>query len=238
MSIVIILLAATMGYLCGSLSFARLIARLYAPDFDVSRDVAMPVAGSDESFMVSSVSATSVSNKLGPRYGCLTALLDILKVALPTLAFHWRYPGDYYHLIAAVAGLIGHNWPLYYRFKGGRGFTAIYGGMAVIDWLGIPVTALLGMVLGLGVFRDVFLTYNLGLWLLIPWLAWRRPGWPHLAYAIAINVIYLLAMIPEIKQYLHFRKLGQVDFTAAMESSDMGRGMMKMMRMLDKLKKR
>jgi glycerol-3-phosphate acyltransferase PlsY len=52
-------------------------------------------------------------------------------------------------LLAAAAGLIGNNWPVYYRFKGGSGISAIYGGLLVIDPLAILVSAAGGLLIGL-----------------------------------------------------------------------------------------
>jgi len=41
------------------------------------------------------------------------------KVAIPTLVFKLLYPQDPYLLIAAAAGMVGHIWPVFNRFKGG-----------------------------------------------------------------------------------------------------------------------
>ncbi len=35
-----------------------------------------------------------------------------------------------------MAGMIGHDWPVFNGFKGGRGVSSVYGALLVIDWIG------------------------------------------------------------------------------------------------------
>lgn len=217
------LLAAAVGYLFGSISFARIIVKLVAPDQEIT-GMELDVAGSDEKVRVSAVSGTAVSMKLGAKYGGLTAILDILKVMIPTLVFRFGFPGMTYFLITAATGLIGHNWPLYHRFKGGRGLSPIYGGLLAVDWLGSLLMSFAGMLLGLVVLRDVLVSYMAGMWLMIPWLWIRTRDPAHVAYAVFVNVMFALAMIPEIRGIMDRKRRGvEGDFAGAMEATPMGR---------------
>ena len=94
----IALLAAAVGYLFGSISFARIIVKLVAPDAEIT-GMEFDVAGTDEKVSVSAVSGTAVSMKLGAKHGGLTAILDILKVTIPTLVIRFAIPGTTYFLI-------------------------------------------------------------------------------------------------------------------------------------------
>jgi glycerol-3-phosphate acyltransferase PlsY len=230
------LLATVMGYLLGSISFARVVNRFIAPNVDVSH-TELPVAGSNESMSVRAVNATAVSIHLGPKWGVLTSLFDMLKVALPTLAFKLLYPGAHYSLIASVAGIIGHDWPLYYRFRGGSGLSAIYGSMFVIDWLGAFATAFGGLILGMVVFRQVIVSLLAGLWLMIPWLWFRTHDVWYLAYGVAINVLYVLSVVPDIRKGLEYRRRGLGSVGSALDVMPMGRMMTKMMNRLGLTKK-
>ena len=227
MNLQIALLAAVAGYLCGSISFARVINRLVAPEEEIT---GMELdTGTGETFRVEAVSGTSVSVKLGAKYGGITAILDILKVAIPTLVLKLTYREAPYFLMTAATGLVGHNWPLYYRFKGGRGLSAIYGGFLVIDWVGSLITSFAGMFLGLVVLRNVLVSYLAGLWLMIPWLWFRTRGLAHLVYAVFVNVIFVVAMIPEFRMIRDLKRRGaEGDFAEAMESTPMGRMIKKM----------
>lgn len=232
----IALLAAVVGYLLGSISFARLIGRLAVPQEDITR-TELAVPGSDERLVMTAVSATSISMRAGPKFGCLTSILDMLKVTIPTLAFKLWFPETPYFLIVAAMGVLGHNWPLYYSFKGGRGYSAVFGGMLVIDWIAIPVTTLAGMLVGLLAFRDVLVAYMAGLWLMIPWLWFRTHDWTYVVYAVAVNTFFLLAMLPELRQYVPLKRAGKADFSAALQSTDM-RHMLKLADRLGLLKEK
>lgn len=232
MNPLIALLAAIVGYLCGSISFARLVTRIVAPQDDITK-TEIDIEGSEEKFDMGSVSATTVSIHVGPKFGFLTVVMDMLKIAIPTLVFKHLYPGASYFLITATLGMVGHIWPLYHRFKGGRGLSAVYGGMFAIDWIGVFATSLGGMVFGLFVLRDFLTAYMAGLWFIIPWLWFRTHDLAHVAYGVAVNVIFVLAMIPEIKQYLKFRREGRGDdLSEVMQLTGMGRGISKMAKRL------
>lgn len=225
MDLQIALLAAVVGYLLGSISFARVIMGLVAPGEKLT---GMELdTGTGEKFEVETVGGTAVSLKLGAKYGMITALLDILKAAVPALAFKLLYPGMPYYLITATMALVGHNWPIYYRFKGGRGLSPMYGGFLVVDWIGTLITSVAGMLLGLAVFRDVVLSYLLGPVLMIPWLwFWTRDPW-YVGYAVIVNILFLLAMIPEIRNYRKYKRQ-DIDMATAMEATPMGHGIKKM----------
>lgn len=230
MNLQLILLAAIIGYLFGSISFARIINKLVAPDVEIT--------GIElDDIQVDAISGTAVSMKLGAKYGGLTAILDILKVAIPALVLRLVYKGDPYYLISAAVGLVGHNWPLYYRFKGGRGLSAIYGGFFVMDWIGSLVISFAGMLFGLLIVKDVAVSYMAGLWLMIPWIWFRTHDVAHLAYVIFVNVIFFVAMIPEIRKMKELRRNRESSsVSAGMDAIPMGRMIKKMANRVGMLK--
>jgi glycerol-3-phosphate acyltransferase PlsY len=219
------LAAALIGYLSGSLSFARLIGRISMPDEDVEH-IEFDIPNSDEKYVMTSVSATTISTRKGPRLGCLTSILDMTKAAVPLLVFQSQFPDQPHFLIAAGFAVVGHNWPVFHRFKGGRGLSPVIGGMLFIDWLGVILTNLIGMGIGLGIFRDLLLAYSGGLILLIPWLWFRfESGW-YLAYAVLVNLAFWVAMRPELKQYIPVRRSGAIgNLSEYMGELDMGKGL-------------
>lgn len=182
------------------------------------------IRGSDKKFTLQSVSATSILVRAGPRLGCLTTILDMLKVFLPTLALRLLYPEHSYFLIASAAGIAGHNFPIWYRFKGGRGMSPLYGGLLVIDWLSIPVTLLASNIVGLLLFRDIFLAYTGGPLFLIPWLWYRFDDPAYIVYAITVNLFFWAAILPELKLYRAFRKAGDIDKSEILDAMEGGFG--------------
>jgi len=205
---ILALTAALIGYGLGAISFARVITRLVKPEQDISH-LEMQVPGTDIRVRSDAVSATTVRLHLGPQYGCLVGLLDILKAAAPTLAFKLLYPDQPYYLFAATFAIVGHIFPIYYRFHGGRGLSPLIGGMLVVDWLG---TLLLNsLTAAFGVPKHNSLLAGLGIVLMIPW-TWLRSHDPwQTGYMLIANALFWGAMIPELRQYAHLRRAGQLD---------------------------
>jgi glycerol-3-phosphate acyltransferase PlsY len=236
MDILLVVVSVLAGYFLGALSFARIVSRIASPSFDLE-DVHIPSSQEDgDSYRFRSVSATAASMKLGGKVGCLIGWLDMFKVALPTLFFKLMFPDQPYFLFAASAGMMGHNWPVYYRFNGGSGISSIYGAMFVIDWLGALVCAFAGLFFGMVVVKDVLVSYLSGVWFLIPWLWFRTNDPYHVGYAVLVNLLFMLSLIPEIGDAIRSRKEGTYDFALAMKSIPMGRGMLKMMDFLQSKK--
>jgi glycerol-3-phosphate acyltransferase PlsY len=218
-----------LGYLLGSISFARLVTRWFAPAAELG-DLTVPVVGTEATQEVGIFGANAASMVLGPRLGCAVAVLDMLKVALLVLALRWRFPAEPYFLIASLGGLVGHNWPIYYRFKGGRGFAVIFGSFLVVDWLGAVVTVLGGTLLGMVLLGNAFVAYIGWLWLMIPWMWLRRPDPVYLTYAIVVNLVFLIATLPEIRTFIAYRREGKLDayMQGLRASSPRWRGMQRM----------
>jgi len=216
------------GYLAGSISFARVITRLAAPGVDLTK-LQVQLENSTQTEAVGIVGANAASMVLGPRLGLIVALLDMLKVVLPMVVFRWLYPDHYYHMIVSVVGLVGHNWPIFYHFKGGRGFAVIFGSFIVLDWIGAILCTLGGLAIGMMIIGNTMIAYLSWLWLMIPWMAWQE-GRAGLVYALVINLIFVLATIPEIKIMIRMRREGtyQAYMNGLYNSSPRWRGMKKM----------
>lgn len=216
-------------YLIASISGARLMTALFARGTPVPEETELRLEGSDKVLVMKSVSATSVSANVGPRYGFMTYLFDMLKVFIPVFLLRTLQPGTEYYLVAATTGVVGHIWPLYHGFKGGRGISAIYGGVFAINWPGVLVTAFAGMILGFAVLKDLYITYMAGLWFLIPWLWWRTRDPYVVLYAVVVNVLFFISSVPEARAWYRIKKEPVWnDPTEAWKISAMGRGIIKM----------
>ena len=128
--IVIIVIA----YLLGSIPFGLIISKLKS-GVDV-REYGSGKTG-----------ATNVMRITGTRLGVLTLVLDVVKAAGAVLLATVIIDGDsgvltiggvsvyWQHVAQVVAGLaavIGHNWPIFAKFKGGKGVTAYFGTLFAI----------------------------------------------------------------------------------------------------------
>jgi acyl phosphate:glycerol-3-phosphate acyltransferase len=222
----IALLAAMVGYGFGAISFARVVANRVVPGEDIS-STEFDIPGSDQKMVLRSVSATSLSMRKGPGAGCITSILDMVKASFPMLLFRFVFPEQPYYLIVGVTAVLGHNFPVQHKFKGGRGLSPIIGGLFVIDWLVVPVALIVSNIIGLAVLKDVVLAYIGFLVVVIPWVWFRFGDIPTLLYALAINILFLWASRPELTQYFALKRSGEIDkagdFLANLEQTDMGR---------------
>jgi glycerol-3-phosphate acyltransferase PlsY len=236
----IVIAAAAAGYLLGSLSFARIVTSFAGPEKRVKERTEVYLEGSENPIILDTVSATSVSMVAGSKLGFLTYVLDMLKVFVPVLVLKKIFPGEPYHLVAAFAGVVGHVWPIYHKFKGGGGISAIFGGVFAIDWIGVFVTFFGGIFVGMAILRDVYLIYYSGLVLLIPWLWFRTKSVEVLVYAVLVNALFIVATLPSARRYYKLRKTDPkwADPEAMWGMWGMGRGIMKMMDKLGVRKKK
>ena len=175
------------------------------------------------------VSSTTASLKLGPKVGGPIALLDMLKGLIPVLTLRLIFPNEYYHLVAAVFAVAGHNWSIYHRFTGGGGLSTSYGAFFAVDFFGTIISAFSGMLLGFAVFKDMMVAFASGPFLMLIWLIIFKRDWPHIIFGIAINVVILLKLSPDIIKLIKNRDQA-ADISSVMDQTGMGRGMKKVMR--------
>lgn len=233
-----VIFTSIIGYLIGAVSSARIVTHIFGKGVKALEHTELELDGSEKKMVLKTVSATSVSMQIGSKYGFLTYVLDVLKVFIPIMIVKIIYPDQLYFLLTAFAALIGHIWPVYYKFNGGRGISVIYGTLFAIDWIGVFATSIPGMLIGLIVLRDMLSAYFLGVLFVIPWLWFRTHNVYYLYFAIAANIIFTIAMIPEFKRWLAVRKDTKWgDPTRTMELSGMGRGLLKMGRKFGFIKK-
>jgi glycerol-3-phosphate acyltransferase PlsY len=155
-------LLATLAYLLGSLSFAILLSRLAGgPDPRAS--------GSGNP------GATNMLRVAGKRLAILTLIGDLLKGLLPILLAKLLGFNLQQQAWIGLAAVIGHLYPLYFNFRGGKGVATAAGML-----LGLyPPAALLAVAAWLLVFvltRTSSLAALFATPLTLPLLAWQQPA--------------------------------------------------------------
>jgi glycerol-3-phosphate acyltransferase PlsY len=112
---VTIFLLMLAGYLLGSIPFGLLLAKLFA-----GKDVRQHGSGN--------IGATNVSRVVGPVAGILTLVFDAGKgAAAVLLAARLTQNSATAMVLTGMAVLIGHCYPVWLRFKGGKGVAAALG---------------------------------------------------------------------------------------------------------------
>jgi glycerol-3-phosphate acyltransferase PlsY len=233
----IALVWAVASYLLGSISNARIIARLKYPGTDLSQVYIQREGG--EPFRLKTVGATTASVKFGGKIGFLIICLDMIKGGLPVLIARIIFPDQYYHLIAAVFVTVGHNWPIYYRFNGGGGLSTTLAGFFIVDWIGLLTSVLCGFLVGLYVLRMVAFAFMLGPWFMLLWLIIFKGEWPYIAYGVIMNLLLSVAVLPDMREYFQrmsrLKKAGKrVDVTTHLDMFPMYRWMSRFVRRKEK----
>lgn len=201
--------AAVIGYLVGSISTARVVYFLstgstdYAPFSEINPD--------GEEYVVDLVSATWVTKKLGKRYGCITAIMDMAKVGLPTLLFKLLFTGHPYFLLVALAGIAGHNYPIYHGFKGGRGESPLIGALLVINWFGLIIANGVASILGYIVGSIMVLRWS-SYFLLIFWFWFYFRDVYYVIFMVLANFLFWFSMRKDMISFQEAKKKG-VTFT-------------------------
>ncbi len=111
------------GYLLGSVSFGLIIARI--------------VKGIDiRQFASGSTGATNVMRTCGWQWGMLAMALDMFKAALPlfiVIYIHDFGIPNWTHPIIGLSAILGHIWPIFTNFRGGKGIASGWSALIVLS---------------------------------------------------------------------------------------------------------
>jgi len=84
------------------------------------------------------IGATNVLRGAGKTAALLTLLADVLKGLIPVLLAARIFSDDTITALCGIAAILGHNFPVYLRFKGGKGVATSFGVvLAVAPWTGL-----------------------------------------------------------------------------------------------------
>ena len=153
------------SYLLGSIPFGYLAGRLAGIDI---RKV-----GSGN------VGATNVVRVLGKKYGYPVFALDVLKGFMPVkismliapgLATEWNSP-EIFGILAALSSVLGHLYPPWLKFKGGKGVATSAGALFALT----PIATLIGIAI----------------WIIVFWLT----GYVSLASMVAAIVLPIVILV-------------------------------------------
>jgi glycerol-3-phosphate acyltransferase PlsY len=116
-----LLLTAVLGYLLGSIPFGILVTRAMG-------------LGDLRSIGSGNIGATNVLRTGNKRAALATLLLDGGKGALAVLMARWLVGGDDAAQVAGLAAFLGHLYPVWLGFKGGKGVATFLGLFLALDW--------------------------------------------------------------------------------------------------------
>ena len=154
MAIFLFILCAVIGYAIGSVNSSILVGQLYGTD--------VRTHGSKNAAL------TNTLRVLGKKAALMVLVGDVLKgviaVLIGLLLKRWSGGstiGDLYGVIAGTFAVVGHNWPVYFGFKGGKGILTTATVIFMLDWLmGLIVLAL--FIILVAIFKYVSLGSIIG----------------------------------------------------------------------------
>ena len=156
------------SYFLGSIPFGQIIAKAHGKD--------LRKIGSGN------IGATNLSRALGRKWAYFCFLLDVTKGALPMLSatkFVSSPPGVielFLWLVVGIAAVLGHIFPVYIKFKGGKGVATSFG-VALGLWPYYTICAIAAFAIWTGVV-----------------LIWRYISLASMAASVAFPVMLILAI--------------------------------------------
>ncbi|NLM53249.1 MAG: glycerol-3-phosphate 1-O-acyltransferase PlsY [Firmicutes bacterium] len=119
------------AYLLGSIPFGYLAGKLL-------KGIDIRQYGSGN------IGTTNIHRILGLKPAIIVLILDVAKGLLPVLLARYFTDSTTLHLVTGFAAIVGHNWPLFLKFRGGKGIATSIG-----VFIGLaPLVLLIGCIVG------------------------------------------------------------------------------------------
>lgn len=183
----LLIACAAIGYALGCFSTGLLLSKHYQVDIRKH--------GSKSS------GATNMTRVLGPKLGLLTFLGDFGKAAIAVLLGH-AIQGIEGALLGGLFVVIGHNWPVTYHFKGGKGVACSIAILFILAPIETLIAGILGiLVIALTKYVSLgSLVFLLSTAIIIPF---TRGLWPMGVWAILLFLIAAYRHRANISRLLH-----------------------------------
>ncbi|MGO0060990.1 glycerol-3-phosphate 1-O-acyltransferase PlsY [Brevibacillus fluminis] len=190
-------IAVILSYLIGSISFSYLIAKRLA-----GIDIRSHGSGN--------AGATNTLRVLGKGPGIVVLVLDALKGLAAMGIAHWITGGDpVAYAFAGIFAIVGHNWPIFFGFRGGKGIATTLGVALGLSPLAFLIAAVITVIV-IAITRYVSLG-SLVFVTLLPVLLWFLTD--HPIYPLVSLLITVFAYIRHSSNIVNLvqgkeRKLG------------------------------
>lgn len=175
------LISGVVGYLFGSLAFG-----VWIVNFSTGRDVRSQ--GSKKTGM------TNVVRIAGLKIGAIVLVLDLVKCLVAVLIARILFENYFAESIAAIFAVVGHCWPVFAKFSGGRGTASGLGALLFLSPVSGLVVILVGIIL-IAFTRYVSLASIvgsiLGIVMMLVMVVFTTQPSEHLIYAVVVSSLIL-----------------------------------------------
>ncbi|WP_054949591.1 glycerol-3-phosphate 1-O-acyltransferase PlsY [Numidum massiliense] len=179
--------ALVVGYLLGSISFSFIVVKKVA-GIDI-RDHGSGNAG-----------ATNTLRVVGKRTALIVFALDVLKAMAAVGVGLWLSHDWTIAFASGFAAIIGHNWPIFFQFRGGKGVAATIGVTALVTFVPALITGVIA-ILSIVFTRYVSLG-SLIFTVLLPFAVWL--------YGEPTSFIWISAGIAVLTVLRHWTNIGRL----------------------------
>jgi glycerol-3-phosphate acyltransferase PlsY len=169
------------SYLLGSVPAAYLAAK-WSRRIDIRR------------YGSSNVGASNVLATVSKRWAIPVIVFDLVKGMLPVYIAHLLGLEVYQQVIIGIAAIVGHNWPVFLRFSGGRGLLTTIGVALILSpWLAL---ILIAFAFAWTPFRQLALGTLFAL-ILLPILSWfvSEPFGIERAFPLTLGFLAILLLV-------------------------------------------
>lgn len=182
MTAAVFLALALLSYLIGAIPFGIIVGKVLR-GVDV-RDYGSGATGT-----------TNVLRTAGPVAALLVLFGDLGKGMAPVLLAWWLVPqSSWAEALAGIGAIVGHSWPVYAGFRGGKGSATGVGALLIMaPWVGLMALGVFAVVVALT--RYVSLGSILGTLAmivgLVSFVLLGAEPWPYLAFALVGGAILI-----------------------------------------------
>ena len=187
------IIAIVAAYLLGSFPTGYVATRLF-----IGKDIRQLGSGN--------VGANNVFGQVGPMAGIAVGLIDVSKGAAAVAIAHTivdipLFEPGLYVVLAGLAAVLGHIWPIYLRFVGGNGLAVTVGTLIILMPLELGIFCALLLVLW-AITRNLILSVYISM-VSVPVSAWLLlKDWLYTGYGIILILVLVLAFLPTAKAAL------------------------------------
>lgn len=179
-------LEAVLGYFLGSISTSVIYTK-----WQYKKDVRQSGSGN--------AGATNVARVFGMKAGLITLLGDIIKLVIP-MTTGYLLDGDLGAAVAGIAGILGHCFPVYFKFRGGKGVSVAVTMALFLDWrvflIGISIFLLVVLLTRFVSLGSILAAVSLPVTTLI----FCGGNTPKIVMAVSIAVIIVIMHRENIKR--------------------------------------
>ena len=180
MNIIQVISSIFIGYLFGCFQTSYFISKKFGKQ-DI-REIGSGNAG-----------ASNITSEMGWKFGIVTGISDVLKAFIPAKLILLIFPTSIQQVelmvIAGMGAVIGHIYPFFMNFRGGKGVACYIGMLLAIDWR-IGVSAIIFLIV-LTIITDYVSIASIFLYVIVPCMAYYSDNYSYTVIACTLIILII-----------------------------------------------